>query len=122
ESSVPYMQQWNLNIQKQITADWLVTANYVGNNSIHIPIGVQLNPAVFRGLAPCTINEVVYPTCSTTNNTNQRRVFFLENPSQGQSYAGIADLQTIGTGNYHGLLLSTQKRLSHGVSALANYT
>ena len=46
----------------------------------------------------------------------------MKNPAQGQHYAGIADLETIGTGTYHGLLLSSQKRLSHGVSVLANYT
>jgi hypothetical protein len=122
DSDAPYMQQWNLNIQRQITTDWLVTANYIGNNTIHYPIGVQLNPAVFMGLGPCTINGVNYSTCSTTANTNQRRVHYLKNPSPGQYYAQIGEMQNIGTANYHGLLLSSQKRMSNGVSVLANYT
>jgi len=29
-----YMNQWNLNIQRQIGQNWLVTANYAGNNTI----------------------------------------------------------------------------------------
>src|SRR5439155_12107519 len=68
-----YMNQWNVSIQRQLGADLLLTANYVGNNMIHLPAGVQLNPAVFLGLNPCTINSVNYPVCSTTVNTNQRR-------------------------------------------------
>ncbi|HJT89608.1 MAG TPA: hypothetical protein VJ732_17185, partial [Bryobacteraceae bacterium] len=82
----------------------------------------QLNPAVFLRLGPCTINGVRYSTCSTTGNTNQRRALFLENPSQGQYYAGVNALDDGGTGEYEGLLLSVQHRLSSGVSALANYT
>ena len=117
-----YMNQWNLSVQKQIGADWLITANYVGNNMIHMIAAQELNPARFLGLNACVINGVNYPTCSTTNNTNQRRVLFLKNPAQGQYYARITQLDDGGTGTYHGLFLSAQKRLSRHVSALANYT
>ncbi|HYR85629.1 MAG TPA: hypothetical protein VE422_16185, partial [Terriglobia bacterium] len=30
------LNQWNLSLQKQIGADWLVSANYVGNSTIHL--------------------------------------------------------------------------------------
>src|SRR5205814_3025391 len=94
-----YVNQWNLNIQKQIGNDWLVSASYLGNNTVHLTSSNQLNPAVFMGLGPCTLNVVLpsgvvgpqnYPVCSTTANQNQRRVFYLKNPLQGQYYAGIA--------------------------------
>jgi hypothetical protein len=117
-----YMNEWNLSIQRQIGSDWLVTANYIGNSTIHLVTAAQLNPAVFLGLSPCAINGVNYSTCSTTANTNQRRVLFLKNPAQGQYYAGVNQLDDGGTAEYQGLLLSLQHRLSHGVSALANYT
>jgi hypothetical protein len=117
-----YMNEWNLSIQRQIGSNWLVTANYIGNSTIHLVTAAQLNPAVFLGLSPCTINGVNYSICSTTANTNQRRVLFLQNPSQGQYYAGVNQLDDGGTAEYQGLLLSLQHRLSHGVSALANYT
>jgi hypothetical protein len=116
------MNQWNLSIQRQLGDNWLVTANYVGNGILHLPTGYEFNPAVFMGLGPCTINGVNYSTCSTTANTNQRRVLFLQNPSQGQYYGTISSLDDGGTGNYSGLYLSLQKRISHGVSVLANYT
>jgi hypothetical protein len=127
----PYMNQWNLSIQRQIGADWLVTVNYLGNNIIHLNAGKQLNPAIFLGLGACTLNVINasgqvapqnFPVCSTTGNTNQRRVLYLQNPLQGQYYAGVNEIDDGGTGTYDALFFSVQKRLSRGVSALANYT
>jgi hypothetical protein len=116
------VQEWNLSIQRQIGNDWLVTANYVGTATRHLQTATQLNPAVFLGLGPCTINGVNYSTCSTTANTNQRRRLVLQNPGQGQYYGSISAMEDGGTGNYNGLFLSAQKRVSRGVSVLANYT
>jgi len=117
-----YINQWNLSVQRQVGKDWLVTANYLGASTIHMVTVQPVNPAIFLGLSPCTINGVNYNTCSTTGNTNQRRVLFLGNPAVGQYYARIDQLDPGGTGTYDGLLLSVQHRLSRGVSALANYT
>ncbi|PWU04983.1 MAG: hypothetical protein C5B51_15540 [Terriglobia bacterium] len=118
----PYLNQWNISFQKQIGQDWLFTANYIGNSSIHLTTSNLANPAVFLGLGPCAINNVSYSTCSTTGNQNQRRPLYLQNPSQGQYYAGIAYGDDGGTGTYDALFLSVQKRLSRGVNLLANYT
>jgi len=120
--NVTYMNQWNVSVQRQIGADWLATANYVGNNTIHLVTSTQLNSAQYLGPGPCTINGVNYPTCSTTANQNQRRALYLENPAQGQYYASLVALDDGGTANYNGLLLSLQKRFSHRVSVLANET
>jgi hypothetical protein len=117
-----HMNQWTLSIQRQFGTDWLVTANYLGNNTVHLSGGKELNPAIFLGLGPCTINGVSYSTCSTTNNTNQRRLFNLRNPSQGRYYAAMSEMDNGGTASYQGLMLSVQKRLSHGVNLLANHT
>jgi hypothetical protein len=116
------VNQWNLSVQRQFADNWLVTANYVGTGMFHLSTGKELNPAIFMGLGPCTLNGVNYSTCSTTANTNQRRALYLQNPAQGQYYGQISSLDDGGTGNYNGLYLSVQKRISHGVSLLANYT
>ena len=79
-----YMNQWNLSIQRQVGKDWLVTANYVGNSTIHMLSGEDINPAVFLGLGPCTIQTaagpVSYTTCSTTANQQNRRILSLAKP------------------------------------------
>jgi hypothetical protein len=118
-----YMNQWNLSVQKQIGTDWLVTLNYLGNDTIHLVTSQGQNPAVFLGTGPCTLpNGVSYSTCSTTANQNFRRVYYLQNPSQGIYYSGIGLQDPGGTASYEGFYASVQKRLSHGVSASANYT
>ena len=121
-----YMNQWNLSIQRQMGRDWLVTANYVGNNTIHMISNENINPAVFMGLGPCTIQTasgpVNYSTCSTVGNQNERRILSLQNPAQGQYYGGVGVFDDGGTAEYEGLFLSAQKQLSHGVTASANYT
>ena len=105
-----WVNQWNLSIQRQLGHDWLVTANYLGNNTFHLVTEDQLNPALYLG-----------PT-STLGNTNQRRPLYLQNPAQGQYYGIISQGAPYGTGSYNALYLSLQKRLSHGVNILANYT
>jgi hypothetical protein len=121
-----YMNQWNLSIQRQIGQNWLVTANYVGNSTIHMISGEDVNPAIFLGTGPCTIQTangpVSYTTCSTTANQQNRRVLSLLNPTEGQYYSGIGTIDDGGTAEYEGLYLSARKRLSRGVSAQANYT
>src|SRR5262249_37764981 len=63
-----------------------------------------------------------YTTCSTTGNINQRRRLYRQDPLKGQYYAVVAEAQDGGTGNFEGLYLSAQKRLSRGVSIQSNYT
>jgi hypothetical protein len=125
-----YTHQWNLSIQRQV-GDWLLTANYIGNTSIHLGTSEPSNPAVFLGLGPCTLNvanpagvitPTNYSTCSTTTNQNQRRFYYLQNPVAGQYYAGIGAYDPGGTGTYDGLYLSANKRLGHGVTINSNYT
>jgi hypothetical protein len=121
-----YMNQWNLSIQRQMGRDWLLTANYVGNNTIHMISGEDENQSVFMGLGPCTLNIDNVPTnqavCSTAANANGRRVLNLINPQQGQYYSTIGTVDDGGTAEYEGLYLSARKTLSHNVSLLANYT
>src|SRR5437868_3345623 len=80
--------QFSLSVQRQFGQDWLLTVNYIGNTITHLINEGQINPAVFLGTGPCTLNTatgpVNYTTCSTTANTNQRRVLSMRNPAQGQ--------------------------------------
>jgi len=110
------LDQWNLSIQRQVGADWLFTANYIGNKTTHLITAAQSNPAIFvPGLCGTS-------ACSTTGNVNSRRLLNVLNPAQGKFYASIGTLDDGGTGTYNALFLSAQKRLSKGASVLANYT
>jgi len=120
----PRIQQWNVTFERQIGAVWQVQASYLGSHTDRLWNQVAINPGVFRGLGPCTLNGVAYPVCSTNANLNQRRVFSLsgENPAAA-ALIGNMDMHTdIGTQSYRGLKLSFQRRAASGVSLNANYT
>jgi len=121
---VPYVNQWNLGIQRQFGKDWLVSVSYVGNEAVHIYGERDLNPAIYE---PGTCAKGQYGLtapgpCSTTANTNARRLLTLLNPTQGTAYGFVGVWDDGGTRSYNGLLLNTQKRLSHGFTITANYT
>src|SRR5439155_2518240 len=63
-----------------------------------------------------------YSVCSTTANTPQQRVLYMKNPALGQYYGIISTSYADGTGNYNGMYIQLQKRLSRGTTILANYT
>jgi hypothetical protein len=123
------MHQWNLNIQRQIGRDWLITANYVGNHTIHMITTENINPAqyFFNGTSSCTMPNGVTiagsgTQCSSVANQQSRRLLNLINPNEGKYYASVGLLDDGATATYEALNLSVQKRLGHGVSGQGNYT
>ena len=122
DNNSPRVQNWNVTVERQIGSVWQVSASYLGSHADRLWGGVQINPGVFMGLGPCTIAGVTYPSCSTTANLNQRRVFFLENPSIGQFYGAVDRHSDVGSQSYRGLKFSFQRRAATGVSLNGNYT
>jgi hypothetical protein len=110
DMSAPTVQSWNLSIQRQLTSDLLVSASYLGSQTTHLWIQRAVNQAVYL------------PVGSTTTNTNQRRRLFLENPQEGQFFGAMNENEDGGTANYHGLLMSVQRRAARGINLGGNYT
>jgi hypothetical protein len=129
-SMEPTVQTWNLSIQRQLPASILLTTSYLGNSASHMWVGGNVNRAVFFPGAPvngtCTAGNYVLQatgtTCSTTGNTDQRRILSLQNASEGQFYGNMATREDSGTSNYHGLLISAERRAASGVNIAGNYT
>jgi hypothetical protein len=87
----------------------MVSGNYLSSRGHRLPIGDQLNPAVFGPGA-------------TTASTAARRALTLENPLEGRFYGQIFSARPIGTSEYDALLLSAQHRASDGLFLSGNYT
>ena len=77
----------------------------------------------FRWILPCTYPaRVARKPCSTTGNTQSRRVLSLINPTAGALIGSVPSTYDGANADYNGLLLSANRRFSGYFSVLANYT
>jgi hypothetical protein len=117
-----YVAQWNLTYQRQFKGNWLASISYIGNETTHLWIAEERDPAEFLGLGTCVINGVTYKPCSSTKDTNQRRLLYLSNPATGGHYASIDTMDDGAVAHYEGVILSATHRFSQDFTAVANFT
>ncbi len=127
EEPSPYVQQWNLTLQREIRGGWVITAGYAGNRGIHL-YGAnynmnQLDPEYFSmGLK--LQDQVPNPyygqiTSGTLSGKTVARGQLL-NPYP--DYLSIYTMSTHGSAStYHAFQLTMERRYSHGLSALVSY-
>ncbi len=90
---LPYTLQWSAAVQQSIGKDQTVTVSYVGSEARRQLTTLTLNnPNAFTFIRP---------------NSNFGTLLFVDNGP---------------TSNYHGLQMQYQRRLSHGLQLIANYT
>jgi hypothetical protein len=99
----PYTQQWNLTLEHQIFGSTIARATYQASRGLRLPINIESNPATYISGS------------STRANVEQRRPF-------APAFSSIKSTYSFGTSDYHGLVLSLDRRFSRGVSVLASYT
>jgi hypothetical protein len=119
-----YMQQWNFSFQKQLGADWMLSANYLGNKTSHLWLGRNLNRAVYIP-GQCTAGQYGLPkagACSSTANTNYRRTLYLADQENGKYYGNEIVEDDGANASYNALLISVNKRMSRNITAQGNYT
>jgi hypothetical protein len=118
---LPYAQDFNLNIQRSLGADWLLQIGYVGTTGVRLPRFIEANPAVFVPGVDGSGNPI-----STENNVNERRLYsgctLTSNPNVPCVYASVGEIAGIANSSYNALEASLRKRFSHGLSFLASYT
>jgi hypothetical protein len=109
-------QQWNLSVQQQVGANWLLSASYVGNKSSHRWVNTETNPAQY---IPGTCGG---SPCSSLANTHSRRVLSLARPADGALVGRMIETDDGANANYHAMLLSAKRRFHRNLSVLVNYT
>jgi hypothetical protein len=129
-----YIQTWNLSLQREVVKDHLLSVSYIGSQTIHLQAADPLNLAIFvpgtgDANGRCFLNGQatafrVNPgvACSTRANTQDRRVLGFLNPAFANELGRAAVIQNGGTQQYHGMLVSVQRRPSHGINLNGNYT
>ena len=117
--TLPYTQDWDLNLQKSLGRDFLFEIGYVGTKGTHLPRFIEANPAVF------VPGYVSGQPISNSSNADQRRLYSgctLADPSSNCIFSSTGEIASIADSSYDALETSLQKRFSHGVSFLASYT
>jgi hypothetical protein len=120
-----YVASWNASYQRQLPSNWLLSISYLGNKTTHLwSDRGEVNPAVYipGNCAAGQFGLTAAGACSTTSNTNFRRLLYLANPTLGASYASINTMDDGAVAHYNGLLVSVQHRFSNNYTANVNYT
>ena len=112
----PNVITWNASLQHRFADSWVFSLTYLGNKTAHLWIGNETNPAVY---IPGTCAG---KACSSTSNTQARRVLSLANPVAGQYYSTMVVADDGASANYNGMLTSVEHRFTHNYTVLANYT
>ena len=99
----PYVQSWNLNIQREIGRDLGVTIGYFGSKGTHLRIARNINQRV----------NGVLPFASLPSTDPFRPNVPLVN---------IIQIEGTGNSSYNGLWLTATKRFSRGFQFNASYT
>jgi hypothetical protein len=117
--TLPYAQDWDLNLQQSFGSDFLFEIGYVGTKGTRLPRFIEANPAVF---VPGTVNG---QPISNSSNADQRRLYsgctLADSPSSCK-FSSTGEITSIANSSYNALEASMRKRFSHGLSFLVSYT
>jgi len=112
---VPVTYDFNATLEHQLTSSLAMRVAYVGSRSRHQFVNLELNPSVNTGSGLSTNARRVYSSAPTvgpcTTNTGCKA-----------SYAQIVEASMTGNSNFNSLQATLDKKLSHGLSVLANFT
>jgi hypothetical protein len=99
----PQWQEWNLQVQRQLTPSSALVVNYVGNHGIHIIYGNNWSNAYDEyGIFPNVPG--IHAAAPVAN------------------YGQVGQIQSGAVSNYNGLSISLKKQFTHWFSAHLNYT
>jgi hypothetical protein len=97
----PTIQQWNLTVERQLTASLMFRVAYEASETYHQFNTIEADPAIY------------IPGESTLENVQSRRI--------DPQFTNVAMAVTNGTASYNALMVSAEKRVSHGLSLTAGF-
>jgi hypothetical protein len=97
DSPLPYVLQWNFNVQREVPGQWVIQVGYTGSGArkLYYPLNINTPPPGSGAIDP-------------------RR------PIQG--VAGVFNYAPLFNSSYNALLAKAERRFSSGFSLLASYT
>jgi hypothetical protein len=124
---IPYVGQWNLNVQRELTPSTLLEVAYAGSKGTHLGVVIQQHDQIpdsdlSQGFA--LLNQVTNPFYGIIQNG----ALAAPTVTQGQlelpfpQYTGESQAGYNRDSIYHALEVTLQKRFSGGGTLLASYT
>lgn len=120
---MPTVDSWNATVQRQITPTLSLQAAYVGNKGSHIFVGennwINVNTQTEVGFCSPTTDPTT-PGCVPFTN---RLPYYNKFLAQGNPLTtGLYCMCNPGDNHYNSLQVQLDKRFSHGLNILGNYT
>ena len=118
----PYVQQYNLGAQTEISKDMVLEIAYVGTRGLKLLRQVAINQARLASIQRPISNDVTGAiiTTNTPGNAQLRAPF--QGVATSNSANGFIQDQTTAQSSYNSLQLSLTRRLSRGLQLQASYT
>jgi hypothetical protein len=116
-----YIEEWNLNLERELMKDTVLQVGYVGTHGVHLALLRDLNQATQpsdSNFEPCPPSPPPSFTCVPGVPSNYGRPYFNTVPNVAQIRTEGHDLSSI----THSLQVRFEKRLSAGWSMLNSYT
>jgi hypothetical protein len=138
----PYSERWNVGVQRQVTNHLMAEVLYVGNHSVHLPVGthninaieqqyMSTTPYFNYNLSTAYSTKIANPfqnalgstntTGTNTSSTASVSNFMVPFPQYGTT-AITEQNMTIGQSYFHSGILHVEERAAHGLTLTANYS
>lgn len=103
----PQAAQWNLTVERQVTANDVVRLSYVGMSNYRLPVTIDLNQI---------------PASTIAWDTGATAGVFVDKRAPYQNWTLLMSSENIGQSSYEAGIAELDHRTSHGLSLHANYT
>lgn len=131
-NQVPHMQQWNVNVQRELPLNMIAEVAYIGSRGTDLLIGesglqfAQVDPA-FLSLGTALQDQVPNPFFGIITNPSSPLRFATVSRNRllrpFPQYDGVSAFRVPGAKSlYHALTMRLDKRFQNGLSLLASYT
>jgi hypothetical protein len=108
-SPLPYAEQWNFGVQREVMKGTIAEVNYVGTHGVHLAVNLPTNTVPY--------SPAIDTAVALANNTTTTQ--------QARPYPGIGSFNSLnmeGDSNYHALQASVRRQYGSNLTFIANYT
>ncbi|MCU1328546.1 MAG: hypothetical protein JWN34_3916 [Bryobacterales bacterium] len=128
----PVIQQWNMNVQREVKGGWILMAGYLGSKGQHLPDGEssmqynqlptsywQFGNNLLANVPNPFFGKIQDPTSTYYNPTIQARLLLTPYPQ----YNGVGAFRKPQANSiYHSFIASAEHRYSNGLSMQISFT